>query len=78
MLNLNNMKTSATCRRKKGVGVSLDDELRDQLDAQAAEEHTTRSEVIRRAVLRYLAENPQPAACSARPCAAPTRRAKAC
>ena len=44
--------------KKKPVGVSLDDELLSWLDARAEKEHTSRSEIIRKAVLLLKSTEP--------------------
>jgi len=40
---------------KKTVTVSLPEKLRKKLDAVVSEEHATRSEIVRKAIERYLA-----------------------
>lgn len=50
---------------KKPTGVSLDSDLLSWLDARAEQEHTSRSEIIRKAVLMLRRAELEREACNA-------------
>jgi predicted transcriptional regulator len=55
MIKLNNNRgRTLKHQKKKPTGISLDDEIKSQLDAIALESHTSRSEIIRLAVLKFI------------------------